>query len=89
MTIKWLARILEKRDGIEVKKIGASRAKYESPDIQRIEVRMTLEGDLGDLTIILTPSQGHELITNLTTAYTAINPPLRSPGAAGFYGMGN
>lgn len=86
MTTKWMQRIIDRREGIEVRKIGASRAKYESPDISKIEMRIALPDDLGEITLIMTGAQTHELIMNLTTSYNAAYPPIKGQGSIGLFG---
>lgn len=62
------------REALPVSKVRASRARYISPDIQRVEIEF--EVDEGRLTLDLHPSQALQLINELSSAYTAINPPL-------------
>lgn len=58
-----------------VREVIASRALYESEEIQRVEVKLELE--TGDkLTIELLPRQAHKLIVQMTSAYEAIHPQI-------------
>ena len=72
--MKWLRG----KDSVKVKSIKASRAVYESEEIQRVE--MTLVTEFGDkVTFEMTPQQCHRLVTDLTNAYEAIFPPIIRP----------
>lgn len=81
-------RFFRSRDTAKVTKVVASRAVFESQDIQRVDVRF--RNDDGDeLTLEFHPDIVPNLILELSTAYEAIRPPLRGTGghAAGWNGM--
>jgi len=65
----------------------ATRAVYLSPDVQRVEVELITED--GEHMIACLPSRlAGELIIQLTTAYEAIHPTLRTGlGTASWRGM--
>lgn len=71
-------RIFRKeRESLRVKKIKASRAVFIDLDHQEIEITFqTEEGDI--LTLQLPTRLAHVLISEATSAYLAINPPLRT-----------
>lgn len=73
---------------LPVKNIVSSRAVYQSEEIQRVELKLTLES--GDTLILeMTPLLCRKTIEELKIAYLAINPPLTGgQGAAGWQGMG-
>lgn len=72
---------------VRVKKIRAARAIFESEDIQRIDLDITLES--GDkIRLEMMPRDAHSLISQVSVAYNAINPRLPNTNAANFYGMG-
>ena len=75
------------RDSLRVKKVRASRAVYQSEDIQNVEIRlMTEEGQILDL--ILSSRSAATLHTELGTALEAIYPRLsRGSGYATWDGM--
>jgi hypothetical protein len=85
-TPRWWQRITERRHDLRVKRVTASRALYQGPDASTIELRFELDDGLGELTLTLTPRQGHTLIQQTTAAYLAINPPLRSGQNFGMMG---
>lgn len=69
--MKWLRG----KDSVKVKSIKASRAVYESEEIQRVE--MTLVTEFGDkVTFEMTPQQCHSLLSNLIVSYESIFPPI-------------
>lgn len=72
---------------VRVKKIRACRAVFQSEEIQRIDLDITL--DSGDkIRLEMLPKDAHSLISQLGVAYNAIAPRLPNPNSAGFYGMG-
>lgn len=73
-----LQQIFEKHS-VRVRRVRASRAVFVNRDIQ--EVHMEFETEERDkLVLQMTPRQVHSLVTELVTAYQAINPPLASRG---------
>ena len=74
-----LRRILNSAIPIPVKRIRASRAVFLSEEVQRIDI--TIELDYGDkIRLEMHPQLAHKLIAELTSAYLAINPPIRNYG---------
>jgi len=72
---------------VRVKKIRAARAVFESVDIQRIDLDITLES--GDkIRLEMLPRDAHSLVTQISIAYNAIAPRLPNTNSANFYGMG-
>lgn len=64
------------RDTIRVRKIKASRAVFESEEIQRVDVDIDLDYS-EKIRLEMTPQQTYKLITELMSAYHAICPPIR------------
>lgn len=81
-----LRALFEKAEPIIVEKVRASRAIYGDADHSELEIKMMLEGGT-PITLRMTPHLARQLIVTMTSAYTAINPPLRSGNAAGYLGM--
>lgn len=67
----------KRRESLRIKKIRASRAVFVNQDVQEVEIQfVTEDGERLDLQM---PSRlAPALIQELTIAYQAINPPLRS-----------
>lgn len=61
----------------QVVKIQASRAVYHNADIQRVEVKVELEGN-HMLTMDMTLDQAATLIRQMTAVYEACRPGLRA-----------
>lgn len=76
-----LSRIVNRREPIRIRRIRASRAVFESEEIQRIDIDIDLDLDgTTKIRLEMHPQLAHKLITQLTTAYVAINPPIRNYG---------
>lgn len=82
-----LTRLFSRAEPIRVRKIRASRAVFESEEIQRIDIELILDGDI-KVRLEMNPQLAHSFIQQLTNAYLACNPPLRGfNGNVGGYGM--
>ena len=79
-------RLFDSSAAIRVKKVEASRAVFESEDVQRIDVRVTDEAG-NHLTLEMRPDDVRKLIVELTTAYQAIRPALPGSGYGQHWGM--
>lgn len=70
-----------------IKEAKASRAVYLSENIQRVEVDLEME-DGTRLVLTMSSHLAGKLILQMSAAYTAINPPLRTgSGASNWKGM--
>lgn len=80
-------RHLLEQHTITARRAKATRAVY--VDDEHSEIEVTLEIEDGTLLVIrMTPKVAGPLIVQMSTAYTAIHPPLKSGlGAAGWQGM--
>jgi len=78
----------KERQSLRIKKAVAARAVYDNGEgLQEIELRLLTE-DGERLTLQIPPSLARKLTLELSSAYEAINPPLRSSrNAADFLGM--
>lgn len=74
--MRWRKDRPEKVD-LDAKDIRATRAMYIDEDTQRVELTIDTS-DNYRVTITMTPNQSRKLIEQLTQAYHAINPPLRT-----------
>lgn len=70
----WLAKS-KHGESTPVTDIKAARALYIGPDSQRIDLEMKVDGER--LVLELGVMQAQALIQQLSTAYLAINPPLK------------
>lgn len=78
MRVKWDDLLGPGREGrtVRVQAIKASRARYESQDIQRVELEVQVEGGqkiILDMNVEQVAKAVHELVN----AHDAIHPPLR------------
>jgi hypothetical protein len=74
-----LSRLLSRAEPVRVRKIRAGRAVFESEEIQRIDIELILDNDI-KIRLEMHPQLAHKLISQLTAAYIAINPPIRNYG---------
>lgn len=83
-----IATLFTAPEPIIVTAVRASRAIFIAQDVQEVEIKFMTEGDL-PITFRMTPRLAHDLIIQLSTAYTAINPPInsRGMGQASWQGM--
>ncbi|MCA1806257.1 MAG: hypothetical protein LC687_00030 [Actinobacteria bacterium] len=80
ITIDIFSRFKKNRIPIRVGKVKASRAVYESADIQRIELTIITAPPHGEELILeFTPPLAHKAILEMSLAYNAINPPITNP----------
>ena len=79
-------RLFDSHAAIAVKKVEASRAIFESTEVQRVDVRLTDEAG-NKLTLELRDRQVYDLIVQLTIAYQAMHPALPTNSAARWQGM--
>ena len=79
-------RLFDSKVAIPVKKVEASRAIFESQDVQRIDLRITDEAG-NTLTLELKDRHAYDMIQQLTVAYQAIPPSLPSSGYGQHWGM--
>lgn len=77
------------KESTKVRAIRAVRATYVGPDHNEVHIEFLAEDKaLPKLSLELTPTQTRTLITELSNAYEAINPPLyRGFGASSWDGM--
>jgi len=81
-----LSRLIARAEPVRVRKVHASRAVFESEEIQRVDIELTLDYDI-KVRLELNPRLTQQLIVQLTNAYLAINPPLRTHGNPDQYGV--
>lgn len=74
-----LKKLFGEKASVRVRRIRAGRAVFVNQDVQ--EIHMEFETDERErLVLQMTPRQVHTLVTELVSAYQAINPPLASRG---------
>jgi enoyl reductase-like protein len=81
MSLKQLFELGRAGSTVKVAKIKASRAVYQDADIQRVEMRFEVNVGAGkneSITLEMSLDQAGETIRQLTAAYEAARPPLRS-----------
>lgn len=84
--LDWL-RKGRQGEAVRVRRLVASRAVYESEELQRVEVMVEIEGpDRERLTLDMNTQQAAQLIRQLVAVHDAIHPPLRARGQVGGIG---
>lgn len=71
------SRLIAEKEVIELSSVRAVRCVYESEDIQRIEMSLT-DANGQVITYSMNSRNGASLIEQLTHAYHAINPQLKT-----------
>lgn len=75
------------KEVLRVQKAKASRAIFESEEVQRIDVTLLVEGD-NLLKLEFTAETARALIQQMSASYEAMRPPLRhNTSAADWMGM--